>query len=202
MFGKWANSYFFSQGVTTAYTYSMNEDLYETLWEDQTVCSKLPVRLIDSLTPANALIEPTEEISQDTNEPTTPDTAEKATEAEEKDRFINLVMLTPRDGLPDTTVGLTGLLDNPSIPYVERTQRSNRINKFQASVFGNSGFLVLIPLGVLIVVCAAVAIYKKTSVKKASVTPNKTNIQSKSNHSNKTNKSGKQDKSKKFKKSR
>ena len=202
LFGKWANSYFFSEGVTTAHIYSINEDLYETLWEDQTVCSKLPVQLIDSLTSANALIEPTEEIAQDTNAPTTPDTAEKATEAEEKDRFINLVMLTPRDGLPDTTIGLTGLLDNPSIPYVERTQRSNRINKFQASVFGNSGLIVLIPLGVLIVVGAAFAIYKKTSKKKASVTPKKTNIQSKSNNSNKTNKSSKQDKSKKFKKSR
>ena len=202
LFGKWANSYFFSEGVTTAHIYSINEDLYETLWEDQTVCSKLPVQLIDSLTSANALIEPTEEIAQDTNATATPDTAEKATEAEEKDRFINLVMLTPRDGLPDTTVGLTGLLDNPSIPYVERTQRSNRINKFQASVFGNSGLIVLIPLGVLIVVGAAFAIYKKTSVKKASATPKKTNIQSKSNNSNKTNKSSKQDKSKKFKKSR
>ena len=48
LFGTWANAYFFSPGVTTAYTYSMNEDLYETLWEDQTVCSKLPVQLIDS----------------------------------------------------------------------------------------------------------------------------------------------------------
>ena len=52
-FGTWANAYFFSQGVTTAYTYSMNEDLYETFWEDQTVCSKLPVRLIDSFTATN-----------------------------------------------------------------------------------------------------------------------------------------------------
>ena len=37
LFGTWANAYFFSPGVTTAYTYSMNEDLYTTLWEDQTV---------------------------------------------------------------------------------------------------------------------------------------------------------------------
>ena len=193
LFGKWANSYFFSEGVTTAHIYSMNEDLYETLYIHGG-------SFITNVTPTQ--LHYVDNIAQDTNATATPDTAEKATEAEEKDRFINLVMLTPRDGLPDTTVGLTGLLDNPSIPYVERTQRSNRINKFQASVFGNSGLIVLIPLGVLIVVGAAFAIYKKTSVKKASVTPKKTNIQSKSNNSNKTNKSSKQDKSKKFKKSR
>ena len=37
LLGTWANDYFFSPGLTTAYTYSMNEDLYNTLWEDQTV---------------------------------------------------------------------------------------------------------------------------------------------------------------------
>ncbi len=31
LFGTWASGYFFSPGVTTAYTYCMNEDLYATL---------------------------------------------------------------------------------------------------------------------------------------------------------------------------
>ncbi|MBP5208604.1 MAG: hypothetical protein J6330_09150, partial [Clostridia bacterium] len=62
-FGMWANSYFFSPGTTTAYTYCMNEDLYMTLWEDQTVCTKIPVRYLDGIT-RSTVIKP---VQQDTS---------------------------------------------------------------------------------------------------------------------------------------
>lgn len=214
LFGTWANAHFFSQGVTTAYTYSMNEDLYMTLWDDQTVCSKLPVRLIDSFALQDVADEQSEVIAENSDTSnqgsatddrnlasnvkpeSTPETTsnvkpESTAETPPKEnsgtnRFVNITMLTPRDGLPDTAASLTGLRNNPSLPYVERTQRSDRVNKFQASVFGNNGFLVLIPLGVLIVVGAAFAIYKKKSVKKVSVTPEKTNKPNKAKKSKKS----------------
>ena len=160
LFGTWANAYFFSPGVTTAYTYSMNEDLYTTLWEDKTVCTKLPVQLLGSIT-SKKTTEKAIEVA--TDKTATPDEAatEKKTETKDKDEFINLTMLTPRDGLPDSKARLKGLLDDPKAPYVERTQRSDRVNKYQASIFGNSGLIVLIPLAVIIVVGAAVYIIKR-----------------------------------------
>ena len=195
LFGTWANAYFFSPGVTTAYTYSINEDLYTTLWEDQTVCSKLPVQLIDSFSAAyttstgtnhsdTSAEEPSTEepstVESSTEEPSTeepsteePSTVESSTEESSTEesstvaetvgavRYINLTMLTPRGELSDTAPSITGLRSDPSLLFVERTQRSDRVNKFQASVFGNSGFLVLIPVGVLILTFRE-ALHKRT----------------------------------------
>ena len=306
LFGTWANAYFFSPGKTTAYTYSMNEDLYETLWEDQTVCSQLPVRLIDSFTATaststgtatattatgpnyseESAEEPTteepsveepsveepsaeepsveepsaeepsaeepsaEELS--TEEPSTEEPSAEEPSAEEpsaeepsaeepsteepsveepsaaessaaessaaesskpaaaaeiagSDKYIDLTMLTPRDGLPDTAPSITGMRSDPSLPFVERTQRSERTNKFQASVFGSSGLWVLIPVGVLVIAGTAYIFYKKRSESKAAETPNKTVKSAKTGKSDKpnsTNKSKKTNKSNRSKKKR
>lgn len=175
LFGTWANAYFFSPGVTTAYTYSINEDLYTTLWEDQTVCSKLPVQLIDSFSAAYTTSTGTNHSDTSAEEPSTeePSTVESSTEESSTEesstvaetvgavRYINLTMLTPRGELSDTAPSITGLRSDPSLLFVERTQRSDRVNKFQASVFGNSGFLVLIPVGVLILTFRE-ALHKRT----------------------------------------
>jgi hypothetical protein len=187
LFGTWANGYFFSPGVTTAYTYSMNEDLYETLWKDQTVLTKLPVQLLDDFTQDNA---------PDATEPATPDEAgvdenaglEEATEAEtkakdeEKGKYINLTVLTPRDGLPDTAASLTGMRGDPAAPYVERTERGDRVNKYQASVFGKGGVIALIIGGVVIAAAAVyVVIRKKRSAKTETKKSNNTNKSKKPN---------------------
>ena len=283
LFGTWANSYFFSPGATTAYSFCMNEDLYMALWEDQTVCCKLPVRLLDSYesvkiaepapetqpaetqpaetqpeetqpaetqpaetqpvetqpaetqpvetqpeeaqpvetqpaetqpvetqpaetqpaetqpvetqpeetqpveTPSTE--EPTNDDSmteQSSTEPSTteapvteaPVTEAPATEAPVTDapvtetpaepgKYINLTMLTPRDGLSASAERITGMRD-PSVPYIERTGRSDRNNKYQASVFGKGGTYVLIIGGVLILAAAAIIIIRKNSVKNKS----------------------------------
>ena len=215
LFGTWANSYFFSPGATTAYSYCMNEDLYLSLWEDQTVCCKLPVRLIDSYASMDFAFEtatetPTESPAETptteapatetptTDVPTTeapmtaapmteappmeapateesivdafgmeamaaevpatevpateapateapateaPATEAPATEAPESEapttetpateapaetgRYINLTMLTPRDGLPASAGRITGMRSDLSAPYMEtyRTER-------------------------------------------------------------------------------
>jgi hypothetical protein len=73
-------------------------------------------------------------------------------------------MLTPRDGLPETAAKLTGVNGDPFMfEYTERTQRSNRVNKYQASVFGGKAGIALIAGGAVAVGAAAFVIYKKIS---------------------------------------
>lgn len=275
LLGTWANGYFFSPGMTTAYTYSMNEDLYNTLWDDQTVLTKLPVQLVDSITTANGVVAPTaaptvaeqpveevqqeevqqenqeevqqeevqqenqeevqqeeiqqenleevqeeevqqgevqqeevqeeiqeeepqegqEEFQEEVQQEVQEEPTEAPTEAEKTVKTINLTILTPRDGLSDTAANLTGMRGDPAAPYVERTERSDRVNKYQASVFSKGGVVALIIGGV---VAAAVAAYvfirKKRSAKEAAA--------DESNKKNKTNKKKNTNKTKKPKKSR
>ena len=215
LFGMWANSYFFSPGTTTAYTYCMNEDLYMTLWEDQTVCTKIPVRYLDEYA-RSAAVEPvrqnTSEIPPAVTEPgkdeqapaQTSETSDQpagtpsempdqpaetpselpvqtepapdkpvADPSLENAKYINLTMLTPRDGLPESVGRITGMRDPWNFSFVERTQRSDRVNKFQASVFSGKTGIALIAGGVVILGAAAFVIYKKRSGKKASAAPKK-----------------------------
>ena len=238
LFGMWANSYFFSPGTTTAYTYCMNEDLYMTLWEDQTVCTKIPVRYLDGITRSTVIEpvqqdtsaepvvtgEPENDTSTDSEQPAETQTevddlpsetqaeaeeqsSEDQTEAEEQPsetqeeteetaseteevktepakpeanagdetiKYINLTMLTPRDGLPTSAIRITGMGDPDNITYIERTQRSDRVNKFQASVFSGKTGIALIIGGVVILAAAAFVIFKKRSGKKAPAAPQKT----------------------------
>lgn len=180
LLGTWANSYFFTPGVTTAYTYGMNEDIFTSLWEDQTVCTMLPVQLLESIgsTPSETL---------------PPATADEAQPQQEDNnasanKSIKLAVLTPRDGLPALATGLTGMRGDPAAPYFERTQRSDRVSKFQASVFGSRSAFVLIPSGIAIIIAAVVIILKKRSAKKDSE-------KSKKNRPNQANKSKKSKKS-------
>ena len=261
LLGTWANDYFFSPGLTTAYTYSMNEDIYSTLWEDQTVLTKLPVQLVDTITTANGAVTPTvaetvaeqpteavqqeevrqevqeevpqeevqqeevpqenqeevqqeevpqenqeevqqeevqqeevqqEEVQQEVQEePTEAPPTEAPTEAEKTVKTINLTILTPRDGLPATSANLTGMLGDPSAPYAERTERGDRVNKYQASVFGRGGIMALI-LGI-VVLFAAISYYFFRKRRAAKNDPE---------NANNSNKSKKQKKSKKTKKSK
>lgn len=204
LFGMWANSYFFSPGTTTAYTYCMNEDLYMTLWEDQTVCTKIPVRYLDGITGSTVIEpvqqdtsaepvvtgEPENDTSTDSEQPsetqeeteeTTSETEEVKTEPakpeanadDETVRYINLTMLTPRDGLPESVGRITGMRDPWNFSFVERTQRSDRVNKFQASIFSGKTGIALIAGGVVLVATAVFVIIKKRSGKKASATAEK-----------------------------
>ena len=248
LFGMWANSYFFSPGTTTAYTYCMNEDLYISLWEDKTVCTKIPVQYLDDYTRSAPIAsvqentpddraeitepvksepttpEQTPEVQQETpeqpaetqqetpeqSEETQPETPEQPAETQQETpeqsaetqqetpeqppeiqpevtepakpeadsadgnvKYINLTMLTPRDGLPASVGRITGMRDPVNINYVERTQRSDRVNKFQASVFSGKTGIALIAGGAVILGAAAFVIYKKRSGKKAPAAPQK-----------------------------
>ena len=259
LFGTWANEYFFSKGITTAYSYCMNEDIYNTLWEDQTVCMKLPVRLLSSISGDNAaskaetsFVEPPAYVSDTEASEDSPtasqdeskesaaasenagevesnesaaesenagevesnesaaaseaagedESTESAAASEEPSerpaaesidtvRYIRLTMLTPRDGLPDTAVSLTGMRGDPFNPYIERTERSDRVNKFQASVFSSFNIITPILGGVVLLTALGVFLFKRHTAKKALAGAGQTNAPKKSKKSKKSKRSKK-----------
>ena len=217
LFGTWAQEYFFSEdAATNAAAFSANEDLYAQLCEDLTVCTKLPVQVLDSIpsvktaepvteettqkaeettaeAPTDAVeemdsIEETdaveeteeasgeeteteaaaEEITEETTEETTVETettteATTQTPAGEEPAYINILMLTPRDGLPHSVSQITGLRDPLSEkPITESDARSERNNELYASVFGKGGPALVI--GTIVIaagVVSAIVIRKK-----------------------------------------
>ena len=212
IFGTWAQEYFFSEdAATNAATFSANEDSYAQLCEDLTVCTKLPVQVLDSIpsvktaepvteetttqkaeettaeAPTNAVeetdaVEETEEasgeeteteaaaeeITEETTEETTVETettteATTQTPAGEEPAYINILMLTPRDGLPQSVAQITGLRDHLSeTPITESDARSERNNELYASVFGKGGPALVI--GTIVIaagVVSAIVIRKK-----------------------------------------
>ena len=264
LFGTWANEYFFSKGVTTSYSYSMNEDIYNTLWEDQTVCTKLPVRLLNSFSGSNtasdnSFVEPSPYVSEPeasensptasqeastvstvsettsqeaskestaVSETTSQETSKESTAVSETVseastqqlsnevsafaqevsqsqepsdssytdsgdtvKYINLTILTPRDGLPDTAVSLTGMRGDPFNPYIEQTERSDRTNKFQASVFARPQVLTPILGGVVLLTALGVFLFKRHSKKKALAGAGQSNALGKPKKSKKSKKS-------------
>ena len=206
LFGTWAQEYFFSEdAATNAATFSANEDLYAQLCEDLTVCTKLPVQVLDSI-PSVKTAEPVteetttqkaeetiveaptdsveeteeasgeeteteaaaEEITEETTEETTVETettteATTQTPAGEEPAYINILMLTPRDGLPQSVAQITGLRDHLSeTPITESDARSERNNELYASVFGKGGPALVI--GTIVIaagVVSAIVIRKK-----------------------------------------
>ena len=117
--------------------------------------------------------EETEETASETEEVKTEPAKPEANADDENVRYINLTMLTPRDGLPTSAGRITGMGDPNNITYIERTQRSDRVNKFQASVFSGKTGIALIAGGAVIIAAAAFVIFKKRSGKKAPAAPQK-----------------------------
>ena len=197
LLGTWAKGYFSSEGQTSAYTYSANEDAFAAVCADLTVMTKLPVQLFETVPfaeaettteatepatevtteevteeetePADGEEEPgaeeaSEEVIEETTEETTTETTteeetttEAATESKSENKFVKIAMLTPRDGLPESAAALMGLRNNlEEAPVIERDERSDRINKFAASVFGKRGWVAVL-LGSIAIVAAGVA---------------------------------------------
>ena len=109
-----------------------------------------------------------EEITEETTEETTVETettteATTQTPAGEEPAYINILMLTPRDGLPQSVAQITGLRDPLSEkPITESDARSERNNELYASVFGKGGPALVI--GTIVIaagVVSAIVIRKK-----------------------------------------
>ena len=283
LFSTWAAGYFFTQSITSAYVYSMNEALFDSLQEDMTVLTKLPVLLLDNAgqdtitANEDANQETTEDTSEtetadpemetapdaettdvpveeDANQKITEDTsetgitdsktetssdaettdapveetsdepetaseseiapesepeqaaepedqvepmynpaagifapltvhAEEETEPDESAQnedtsdvtadtviqTVGITMLTARDGLPERAVKINGVREaSIQPPVLERTERSNRRNKFPASIFGDRGVLAMTMAGIAVIgaVIAAIFIKKKQPVGK------------------------------------
>ena len=109
-----------------------------------------------------------EEITEETTEETTVETettteATTQTPAGEEPAYINILMLTPRDGLPQSVAQITGLRDHLSeTPITESDARSERNNELYASVFGKGGpALVIGSIVIAAGVVSAIVIRKK-----------------------------------------
>ena len=162
----WADGYF-SNTFTSASAYTMEEESFAALREDLTVCTNLPVKFLDKIPSGNPVPETTtqatteattEETTEETTQTTTQATTEATTQAPTDYKMVGIVMLTPRDGLPESVYEITGLRANAAEqPVEEQTQRTARTNKFQASVFGK-GAALPIALGCAVIVAAGVSI--------------------------------------------
>lgn len=64
---------------------------------------------------------------------------------EEETAFIGIAVLTAKEGLPEFTKKVAGLREiELQAPFIERDERSDRTNKFPASVFGENGTPIVI----------------------------------------------------------
>lgn len=171
LFGMWAYSYFSAKGETNAYSYKCNEDLLLSFQSDMTVCTKLPVMLLGTEEQAPETETQGEQPSEDapaegsegsTEQEGAPTAellglapiiahAEEATETAETLPTIRLTMLTAKEGLPESMTSLSGLRTPTYVtPQLDRENRSDRKNKFPASVFGENGALALVLGGVAV----------------------------------------------------
>ena len=173
LFGMWAYGYFSAKGETNAYSYKCNEDLLLSFQSDMTVCTKLPVMLLGTeeqapetetqgeLPSENAPAEGSESEKSTAleGEPTAEllgiapiiAHAEKESEMAETLPTIRLTMLTAKEGLPESMTSLSGLRKPTYVtPQLDRENRSDRKNKFPASVFGENGALALVLGGVAV----------------------------------------------------
>lgn len=120
-----------------------------------------------------------EELTQEASEETTTEevteaTTDNVTEAAadavpENNKFVKIVMLTARDGLPEGAIQITGLRGNlVEVPVTERNERSDRTNKFMASVFGQRGWAAIV-LGSIAIAATGIAtvIIRKKKTEKA-----------------------------------
>lgn len=110
--------------------------------------------------PANA-----EEAGEPASEPTTEQTTqatsalttEPTTEEEKENKIIGITMLTKKEGLPESVLQILGLNEN-IISSEEDDRRSERENKFGASVFTEHGGLAF-AIGSAVIVAAGISAF-------------------------------------------
>ena len=110
--------------------------------------------------PANA-----EEAGEPASEPTTEQTTqatsalttEPTTEEEKENKIIGITMLTKKEGLPESVLQILGLNEN-IISSDEDDRRSERENKFGASVFTEHGGLAF-AIGSAVIVAAGISAF-------------------------------------------
>lgn len=106
-----------------------------------------------------------EEVSEPSAEESPSETMNQPTQ---ELRTVGIAMLTARDGLPEGAISLSGIReDSVQLPILERTERSDRKNKFPASIFTDHGIAALVAgaIALLVATVTAIVICKKTAKK-------------------------------------
>ena len=84
-------------------------------------------------------------------------TTEPTTEEEKENKIIGITMLTKKEGLPESVLQILGLNEN-IISSEEDDRRSERENKFGASVFTEHGGLAF-AIGSAVIVAAGISAF-------------------------------------------
>ena len=136
LFGMWSYGFFASQGVTSANSYVINEDLLNELMNDKSVYINVPVYLLD--VPQNGITE-LKEISPDE----TP---------------LTISLLTAKEGLPEERYVINGIRE-PSYepPVIDRDENQLEESTLPSSVFSKSGYWS-IAAGVIAIIAAAAGV--------------------------------------------
>lgn len=117
----------------------------------------------DTTANAESVSEPASEpTTEQTTQATSALTTEPTTEEEKENKIIGITMLTKKEGLPESVLQILGLNEN-IISSDEDDRRSERENKFGASVFTEHGGLAF-AIGSAVIVAAGISafvLYKK-----------------------------------------
>ena len=101
--------------------------------------------------------EATEAATETETEADVPVTEAVPAENDAVSKTVRITMLTKKEGLPNGGTELNGIrLDAIQPPVIERTERSDRVNKLPASVFGERGLFAIV-LGGAAIAAAAVS---------------------------------------------
>ena len=112
----------------------------------------------DTTANAESVSEPASETpTEQTTQATSALTTEPTTEEEKENKIIGITMLTKKEGLPESVLQILGLNEN-IISSEEDDRRSERENKFGASVFTEHGGLAF-AIGSAVIVAAGISAF-------------------------------------------
>ena len=112
----------------------------------------------DTTANAESVSEPASETpTEQTTQATSALTTEPTTEEEKENKIIGITMLTKKEGLPESVLQILGLNEN-IISSDEDDRRSERENKFGASVFTEHGGLAF-AIGSAVIVAAGISAF-------------------------------------------
>ena len=133
LFGTWAYGYFSEQGLSRAYSYIVNEDLFASFPTDKRVCVRVPLVLVGGTVTEEGSIEETE-------------------------FYLSIAMLTEKEGLPAGRTVLRGLRErSETAPVLDRSDRTDGDGEFLSTAFTQAQLITFIIVGVVLLSAGAAA---------------------------------------------
>ena len=165
MFGTWLSGFFGTKGATSAYGYSVGEDLYASHERDTTLYTRVPVRLLTAadLTGSGEQETTSAEAASEAAAAPEAGSAVLPTDAQTPDqRTLPLSFLTEKEGLPESRLLLGGLrTPDYETPVVEQYEVYEDTAHAQASAFQKRGVLAMVIGGAAAVIAAVGAVIRK-----------------------------------------